>query len=369
MTKSLKAILIVIAAALIFVIAGGLIIHFVRNGKDSGTIDTNNTLATQVDECVLQESIAFCGDGVSAKTTKPMSLSTYSETASEEQVVSGNSTTLTLKLISNVLSEVVLEKINVPVTWNVAFVNADSAWASGKNVTDYVTVTPKSDFTRTVTVTNKAAFGEQIRLTATLDGDSSKTASCTIDYVKRFGGGLQTLYFASDFGDELNIGGNVYTDEAVGTITGELNAYGTYVELESGFISLVQSYLKFDVQLHSLSFPSSQRPSYINYHPTYKYYAFEVVAADEQGNSVNLDYSHFISNWESLTEAQKTAVKFAWWKAYQEYGDNIAIDLVFDYNYGGKALGQISGNQSSYVSGECYGDGITVDGSLVNIVF
>lgn len=94
----------VIAAALIFVIAGGLIIHFVRNGKDSGTIDTNNTLATQVDECVLQESIAFCGDGVSAKTTKPMSLSTYSETASEEQVVSGNSTTLTLKLISNVLA-------------------------------------------------------------------------------------------------------------------------------------------------------------------------------------------------------------------------------------------------------------------------
>ena len=53
MTKSLKAILIVIAAALIFVIAGGLIIHFVRNGKDSGTIDTLKGLQTGQNEVFL----------------------------------------------------------------------------------------------------------------------------------------------------------------------------------------------------------------------------------------------------------------------------------------------------------------------------
>lgn len=326
MTKNLKAILIVIAAALIFVIAVGLIIHFARTDKGGDTEIEN--IAAQVDECVLRESIAFCGDNTSANSVKPMSLSTYADTANEEQVVSGNSTTLTLKLTSSVLSEVMLEKVNVPVTWEVEFVNADSTWASGKSVTDYVTVTPKSDFTRTVTITNKAPFGEQIRLTATLDNDSSKTASCFIDYVKRFSGGLQRLYFASDFGDEENVSGITYMDEVIGTVTGELNAYGTYIELDSGFIDLVQSYLKFDVQLHSYSFPSQGGTTFISYHTTYKYYTFEVTAANEQGNAIICDYSHFILNWDSLTEAQKTAVKYAWWTAYQEYGDNIDIDLI-----------------------------------------
>lgn len=368
MTKNIKAILIVIAVALVTVIAGGLIIHFARNGNDGGTTESNdNTLTAKVDECVLQDTLVFCGE---TNVAQPMALAADTETASEEQVVSGNSTTLTLKLSSTVLSEVMLEKINVPVTWGVEFTNADSAWASGKNVTDYITVTPKSDFTRTVTITNKAPFGEQISLKATLDGDSSKTASCTIDYVKRFSGGLQEIYFTSDFGDGLNAGGTIYTEQAIGTLTGELTAYGTYIELESGFASLLQSYLKFNVQFKNYSFTNETRQSsYIDYHSTYKYYAFEVSALDEQGNDKICDYSHFISNWDSLSEAQKTAVKFAWWKAYQEYGDNISIDLVFDYSYGGKALGQISGYRAGYLSGEGYGDGITVDGSLVNIVF
>lgn len=181
--------------------------------------------------------------------------------------------------------------------------------------------------------------------------------------------GLQRLYFASDFGDEINVGGDVYMDEAVGTVTGDLYAYGTYIELESGFIDLVQSYLKFDVQLHSYSFPSQQHSSLISYHSGYKYYMFEVIAADAQGNTLTCEYSQFIANWDSLTEGQKTAVKYAWWTAYKEYGDNVIIDLVFDYSYGGKFLGTISGYQQSFISGEYYGDGISVDGSLVNIVF
>lgn len=192
MTKNIKAILIVIAAALIFVIACGLIIHFTRTDNGGGEIDANVT--AQVDECVLQESIAFCGEDVSNYSAKPISLATYAEAANEEQVVSGNSTTLTLKLTSSVLSQVMLDKVNVPVKWKLEFVNPNSTWASGKSISDYVTVTPKSDFTRTVTITNKAPFGEQIRLTATLDNDSSKTASCIIDYVKRFGGGWFTAF-------------------------------------------------------------------------------------------------------------------------------------------------------------------------------
>lgn len=367
MTKNLKLILIVIAVALITVIAGGLIIHFARGDKGGDKTDNNsNTLTAQVEKCVLQDTLVFCGE---PNTVQPMSLATYSEVANE-QVVSGNSTTLTLKLTSNVLSEVMLEKINVPVTWGVEFVNADSTWASGKNVSDYLTVTPKSDFTRTVTITNKAPFGEQIRLTAALDGDSSKTASCTVDYVKRVGGGFYSLSCNSDFGDDLAIWGSIYTDEAVGTRYGEVVPSSATIDIESGFISLLKSYLKFDISITSVSLSNRAVLQYLDYHQTYKYYSIGITAADSQGKEKVMDYSDFISNWGSLSEAQKTAVKFAWWKAYQAYdGDNVSVDVIFDYKYDGRTLTTMVGNMTCYISGECYGDGITVDGSLVNIVF
>lgn len=342
MTK-IKAILIVIAVALITVIAGGLIIHFARNGKGGGETESPNVTA-QVDECVLQESIAFCGENFSPYSAKAMSATAYAATSTEEQVVSGNSATLTLKLTSTVLSEVMLEKVNVPVRWSLEFVNPNSTWASGKSVTNYVTATPKSDFTRTVTITNKEAFGEQIRLTATLENNSSKSASCVIDYVKRFSGGLQEVYCTSDFGDDFYAGGKINAQqEVVGTKTGELFAYSTYIELDSGFCSLLKSYLKFDIQLKDFSFSKYDVSTYINYRSDYKYYTFEVTSLDANGDNVTCDYTHFIVNWDSLTEAQKTAVKYAWWIAYQEYGNNLTLDLVFDYSYGGKALGQISG--------------------------
>ena len=367
MTKNIKAILIVIAVALIMVIAGGLIIHFARSDKGGGKTNNNsNTLTAQVEKCVLKDTLVFCGE---PNAVQPMSLATYSE-AANEQVVSGNFTTLTLKLTSNVLSEVMLEKINVSVTWGVEFVNADSEWASGKNVSDYVTVTPKSDFTRTVTITNKAPFGEQIRLTATLDGDSSKTASCTVDYVKRVGGGFYSLSCNSDFGDDLAIWGSIYTDEAVGTRYGEVIASSATIDLESGFTSLLKSYLKFDISMCSVSLSNRAVIQYLDYHKTYKNYSIGITAADAQGKEKVMDYSDFITNWDSLSEAQKTAVKFAWWKAYQAYdGDNVSVDVIFDYKYDGKTLTTMVGNMTCYISGEGYGDGISVDGSLVNIFF
>lgn len=367
MKSKLKTILIVVAAALVLCLTLGLILNFTRTDKDGGTVADGDVM-TKVDNCSLQESLAFYGDGTSANSVRTMSATTYAASSDEEVVASGNTATLTLKLTSSVLSEVVLEKVNVPVTWNLEFVNADSTWATGKSVTDYVTVTPNSDFTRTVTLTNLAPFGEQIRLTATLDSDSTMTASCVIDYVKRFGGGLQEMYCFNDFGDDIYAGGTIAMEEAVGTVMGELNAYGTYIELDSGFTSLVQSYLKFDVEFSNYAFGDNVASS-ITYNSYYKYYAFGVDALNDAGNAVVADYSHFIRNWNSLTEAQKTAVKYAWWTAYQEYGDNVTIDLVFDYSYGSKTLGQISGYRSAYITGESYGDGITVDGSLVNIVF
>lgn len=75
---------------------------------------------------------------------------------------------------------------NKAVDWTIAFKNASSIWATGKTVTDYVTVTPSSDGALTAVVENVAAFGEQIVVTVTSRDNTSATATCTADYQQRF---------------------------------------------------------------------------------------------------------------------------------------------------------------------------------------
>ena len=108
---------------------------------------------------------------------------------------------------------------NKKVDWSVAWVNASSTWATGKTVTDYVTVTTATDGALTATVSCLKAFGEQIKITVTSRADSTKTASCTVDYVKRFDGGYfnvegRAATYASNvwFGDDLNFKGGLDDD-------------------------------------------------------------------------------------------------------------------------------------------------------------
>ena len=63
--------------------------------------------------------------------------------------------------------------------------NASSAWANGKSVTDYVTVTPSADGALTAVVTNLGEFGEQIKVTVTSRGNPSASAECTVDYIQK----------------------------------------------------------------------------------------------------------------------------------------------------------------------------------------
>lgn len=65
--------------------------------------------------------------------------------------------------------------------FTVAFKNASSAWATGKTVTDYVTLTSTGDTTATLTVLK--SFSEQIIVTATNNRNTSVKATTTVDYV------------------------------------------------------------------------------------------------------------------------------------------------------------------------------------------
>ena len=75
---------------------------------------------------------------------------------------------------------------NKAVDWSVEFVDPSSSWASGKSVTDYVTVTPTSDGALTATVANLGAFGEQIKVTVTSRDNPEATAECMVEYQQKF---------------------------------------------------------------------------------------------------------------------------------------------------------------------------------------
>lgn len=74
---------------------------------------------------------------------------------------------------------------NKEVDWSIAFVNPSSSWATGKTVTDYVTVTPTSDGALTATIQCLQAFGEQVSVTVTSRDYSEIKANCSVDFAKK----------------------------------------------------------------------------------------------------------------------------------------------------------------------------------------
>ena len=127
---------------------------------------------------------------------------------------------------------------NKAVDWAVSFVNPSSTWATGKTVTDYVTVTPTADGALTANVECLQAFGEQIKVTVTSRNNADATATCLVDYAERVSGYTLTLsnggVTISSSDPEYTVTGNSsvsiskgeYT-KTVGTV--EENFTGTYV--------------------------------------------------------------------------------------------------------------------------------------------
>ncbi len=74
---------------------------------------------------------------------------------------------------------------NKAVDWSIAWLNADSAWATCKTVTDYVTVTPNEDGATVAVVECKKDFGERIVITCTSRDNAELSATCTVDYTQK----------------------------------------------------------------------------------------------------------------------------------------------------------------------------------------
>ena len=130
-------------------------------------------------------------------------------TSVRNNAVTGESVTITATVEPDNEAE------NTGVDWTAAWKNAESVWASGKSVSDYVTLTPGGEdyaASKSVTLENLQPFGEQIIVKATARDDPEITATCTADYAQK------PVNFTLSFGEvSCNFGGD--TD-----VTLEINA-------------------------------------------------------------------------------------------------------------------------------------------------
>lgn len=154
--------------------------------------------------------------------------------------------------------------------WSISFANPNSAWANGKTVTDYVTLS-NEDNSGTATVTCLQGFSEQIIVKAAAVVDSSYFATVTIDYANRITNidvkvykdgayvGLASENVTIDFDDD----GHDYSFEGVATydslgtkkLTGYTITYGFNGAFKQGRVISGSNYVRVnsDFGSHDIS--------------------------------------------------------------------------------------------------------------------
>lgn len=161
----------IIAFALIFVLLAGLIGTWVVLFEDD---------APEEESPAQTETVVTDGEGNAMESGKVYAMPANMVFAATAAEPSDAKDGITLKATIDPDTAA-----NQNVDWSVSFVNPSSSWASGKTVTDYVTVTPTSDGALTATVQCLKAFGEQIKITVTSRANEYATAECTVDYARR----------------------------------------------------------------------------------------------------------------------------------------------------------------------------------------
>ena len=177
-------------------VAGGLLQHHYKWGEDEPTVeepedpkDEDSTGGSEVEEGEEK--------GVKLSVRKLMT-SEYEEY--NVSALAEDAYTLTATVYP-------ADAANKAIDWSVSFTDAGDEWATGKTVTDYVTVTPTSDGALTATVENIAAFGEQITVKATSRDNSEAYATCTVEYLQR------------TTGYTIMLDGNTYSTESAPTVS------------------------------------------------------------------------------------------------------------------------------------------------------
>lgn len=263
---------------------------------------------------------------------------------------SGNSYTITATVTPS-------DATNTNIDWSIAWKNGSSAWASGKNVSDYVTVAPDGN---SATVTLKNAFSEQAIITAASESNPEVTATCTVDYVERLSIPHGNAYMdvkriyqngntdqTFSFGSSLNIKAIVQYS-GVGTVRGDVEFGQLKIAIDDGMREYISS-----------------RVSGYNY----KYTATSTTLDFSNGINTNVSFASPLSFFNFMGNPSETsgAITNAFIAACNA-GHKIRMESTFTYSYDGTTIqsGQILGSFTVNTNGlEIAVTGISVDSSSV----
>ena len=165
-----------------------------------------------------------------------MTISAVAATAAAEGAES--STTLTATVAPG-------DATNKQVDWEIYFANPESEWASGKTLSDYVTLTPTSDGSTTANVDCLQPFGEQIIVKVTSRDNPDATATCTVDYVKKVTSATMS------FGDVNVLLGDI--TEVVWEINDSATGHGgaTNVSFQTSDVYTLEDEFSYSVKISS----------------------------------------------------------------------------------------------------------------------
>ena len=141
---------------------------------------------------------------------------------------------------------------NKNVSWSAAFVNPESAWAKGKNVNDYITVTPQLAGSNIATVECLNAFGEQIKVTVTSESNPEAKAETTVDFAKRI---LKVPFDVQCFEENYSVMNKDFSMDALYLNVGlswdlwvdEPNLEYTDYTVEDDFVTTLEIYSNEDI--------------------------------------------------------------------------------------------------------------------------
>lgn len=202
------------------------------NDVDNDTSDSNGLVVTPTSTKLMKLTVTpMVANADNDSYAIPEGISTYADT---------NSYTLTATVTPAAAD-------NKAVDWSIAWKNPASSWASGKDISSYLTVSTASDDSLTATVTCKQAFGEQAIVTVTSRQNTDIKASVTVDYKEKFvsapysiqiGGSNYTVNNSTALPlSSTNGTGSVNVSKSVGTISTNFTATAT--------IKLADSYIKY----------------------------------------------------------------------------------------------------------------------------
>ena len=190
----------------------------------------------------------------------------------------------------------------VKVDWSVAWQNADSEWATGKTVTDYITVTPTAFGALTAKVACKAAFGEKVVVSVSVRDNATLNASCVCDYrvrndemmVSLYGGEATLLSYGSPGRLSLKSGDIQYhSEKGINVIS--VGGVGTAPAYEGQYDSIgIEYWLSptFKEKLTEYGFEFTNKTiSYMNYN--FNIPGFDMIQSDDIIPVVKcLNYAH-----------------------------------------------------------------------------